>query len=112
LKKPIFIIFLLFISAYFLLSQFERQQYSTEPVILSKSSSPDIIMFGSQNCHYCTVARSFFRHHKLSYVENDIDISEKHRQMFYLMGGQGTPLIIVNKQLIHGFDEKRIRDAL
>jgi len=69
-------------------------------------------MFGSQSCHYCAIARSFFKKHKLSYTENDIDQSIKHREMFYRLGGQGTPLIIVNKSIIHGFDEKQIRAAL
>ncbi len=112
MKNLLFIISLLFISAYILISQFEKQQYSTDPITLSKAEPPQILMFGSRNCHYCSIARSFFEHHKLAYEERDIDESEKNRQMFYLMGGQGTPLIIVNKEIIHGFDEDKIRDAL
>jgi len=111
-KNPLFIIALLFISAYVLISQLQKEQYSTDPIILSNVEAPQILMLGSRNCRYCTIARSFFEYHKLSYEERDIDNSEKNLQMFYLMGGQGTPLIIVNKEIIHGFDEDRIRKAL
>ena len=112
MKTPFFIILVLFISAYILVSQFGKQQYSTESIIFSKSVPPKILMFSSKSCRYCSTARSFFDYHKLSYKERDIDTSDKNRQMFYLMGGKGTPLIIVNKDIIHGFDEYKIRKAL
>lgn len=76
------------------------------------TTPPQIIMFGSQSCEYCKLARHFFDKHQLPYTENDIDISDKHRQTFDILGGKGTPLIIINKELIHGFDEAMIRDAL
>ena len=87
-------------------------EIAPDPIVFDKNRPPEIIMFSSQSCHYCDNARQFFNKYQLSYTENDIDISDKHRQMFSILGGKGTPLIIVNKEIIHGFDEDRIRKAL
>ena len=112
MKKPIVIIIALFLLFYYAISQLNNNDLTDEALIFDKNNPPSIIMFGSQSCHYCTIARSFFNQHNLPYTENDIDLSLKHRDIFYRLGGQGTPLIIANKTLIHGFDEKQLRQAV
>ena len=112
MKNPLLIIFALFIAAYFLVEQFSSSRFSTEPVVLTHANPPDIVMLGTQSCKYCQIAREFFNTQQLPYVEYDIEKSDKHRQMFYLLGGKGTPLIIINGTTIHGFDEWAIRNAL
>jgi len=111
-KNPFLVIAGLFLIFYYIVSQLSNNELSDEPVVITKQNPPKIVMFGSQSCNYCAIARSFFKKHSLPYVENDIDQSIEHREMFYRLGGQGTPLIIVNKSIIHGFDEKQIRTAL
>ena len=101
-----------FLIFYYFFSQLDTHNTFNEPIVFSSNNKPEIIMFGSQSCHYCATARDFFTRHDLNYIENDIDLSLEHRNMFYRLGGQGTPLIIVNKKIIHGFDEKSIREAL
>ena len=112
MKYPFLIIAGLFLVFYYAVSQLSNSNLSDDPVVINQSNPPEIIMFGSQSCHYCAIARSFFKKHKLAYIEKDIDQSIEHREMFYRLGGQGTPLIIVNKSIISGFDEKQIRNAL
>jgi len=111
-KQPAIIIFVLFIAGFFLVQHFSKQMISDEPLVLSKTSTPEIIMYSSQNCPYCYIAKEFFKKHKLAYTEYDIDRSEKNMQMFYLLGGRGTPLVIINKEIIYGFDEQLMRKAL
>jgi len=112
MKSPILIIAGLFLVFYYAVSQLSNNDLSDEPVVFNKANPPEIVMFGSQSCRYCAVARSFFKKHELPYIEHDIDQSVKHREMFYRLGGQGTPLIIINKSIIRGYDEKQIREAL
>jgi mycoredoxin len=110
-KQPAFIIFTLFIVGFFVLQHFSKKLLSDEPLILT-NPEPVIIMYGTQNCPYCVLTKTFFEKHKLPYIEYDIERSEKHMKMFYLLGGKGTPLIIINKEIIHGFDESLMRKAL
>ena len=112
-KQPAIIIFVLFIAGFFLVQHFSRQMISDEPLVLTKANPPEIFMYSTQNCAYCYITKDFFKKHNLPYTEYDIDRSEKHMQMFYLLGGRGTPLvIIINKEIIHGFDERLMRNAL
>lgn len=112
MKSPLFIIAALLVAAYVLVNQYSSSAFSAEPVVLNRADPPEILMFGTQSCRYCSIARAFFDTHKLPYVEQDIEVSDKHLQMFYLLGGTGTPLIIINGDVIHGFDEMAIRRAL
>ena len=112
MKTPFFIIAGLFLVFYYAISQLSNSNLSDEPVVISTQGAPEIIMFGSQSCHYCAIARTFFKKHQLPYTEKDIDLSINDREMFYRLGGQGTPLILVNKSIIHGFDEVLLRKAL
>ncbi len=111
LKHPLFIIFGLFFAGYFIVQQYARSYISDAPLVLTKTP-PQIVMYGTRNCMYCVIAKQFFEKHQLPYTEYDIEVSDKHMQTFYLLGGRGTPLLIVNRQLIHGYDEQLIRDAL
>jgi glutaredoxin len=111
-KNAFFVITILFLAAYFLVSNYSSEHLSDEPVTLTRAEPPEILMFSTQSCKYCRLARKFFALHKLPYDERDIEASDKDMQVFYLMGGKGTPLIVVNGEVIHGFDEQAIRDAL
>jgi glutaredoxin len=111
-KKPLFIILSLFLVSYYVISQLSNDDLSDEPVVISTEQPPEIIMFTNQSCTSCAIARTFFKKHKLAYTEKDIERHAQHREMFYRLGGQGTPLIIINKAIAHGFDEKQIRGML
>ncbi len=110
--QPIVIIFVLFIGGFFLVQNFATQMLSDEPLILTNANPPEIIMYGTQTCSYCYITKSFFNKHNLPFVEYDIERSKKHMEMFRLLGGRGTPLVIINKQIIHGFNEELMRKAL
>ena len=111
-KQPAIIIFVLFIAGFFLVQHYSKQMISDEPLVLKKANPPEIVMYSTQNCPYCYITKEFFKKHNLPFKEYDIDRSEKHMQMFYLLGGRGTPLVIINKEIIHGFDERLMRKAL
>ncbi|MDX1353626.1 MAG: glutaredoxin family protein, partial [Thiomicrorhabdus sp.] len=111
-KHPLFIIVALFFVGFFFVKQYAEKYISDAPIVLNKANPPKIIMYGSQTCMYCHIAKRFFEKHNLPYTEYDIDTSDKHREMFYILGGRGTPLLIVNDEIIHGYSERLIRDAL
>ncbi len=111
-KQPILWVFAFFIAGYFIVRQFSQSYISDEPLIIDRANPPEIIMYGTQSCMYCFIAKEFFNKHQLAYTEYDIEASDKHMQTFYLLGGRGTPLLIVNREIIHGYDEQLIRDAI
>ena len=112
MKNPFFIIGGLFLLTYIVISQFSAERISDKPVTLNTANPPEILMLASDTCQYCTLARAFFTKHKLPYTEKNIDTDEDSRRVFDLMNGRGTPLIIINGKIIHGYDEDMIRNAL
>lgn len=111
IKHPLVLIIGFLAIAFVFLQQNSSTYISDKPLVLNQNN-PEIHIYSSQNCKYCHIAKDFFNKHNLSFKEFDIDTSEKHMQTFYLLGGRGTPLLIVNKQIIHGYDERLIRNAL
>ena len=109
-QKPAFIIVLLLFFAYSL-SQLGKF-IPHEALVFDRQNPPKILMLSTQDCAYCAKARDFFKQYQLPYRELDIEASDKNMQMFQLLGGQGTPLIIIEGVTIHGFDENGIRQAI
>ena len=112
MRNPFIIIAIGFLALFFVVEHYSTNLLSDEPISLTRANPPEIVMFGTRSCRYCYLAKEFFAKHNLPYIEHDIEISDKHRELFYMMGGRGTPLLIVNGQIIHGFEESLIRDAL
>jgi len=109
-KKGYFFVALLLFFIYSF-TQLGNQQ-SNENIIFNKEKPPKILMLGTQSCRYCKQARSFFKKYELPYSELDIEASDKNMQMFQLLGGRGTPLIVIDGQTLQGFDESSIRRAI
>ncbi|TNF36061.1 MAG: glutaredoxin family protein [Gammaproteobacteria bacterium] len=112
MKNPLLLIAIGFLVLFFVVGHYAENRLSDEPVQLTRANPPTIVMFGTRSCGYCQLAKQFFARHQLPYTEHDIELSDKHRELFYLMGGRGTPLLIVNGEIIHGFEENLIRAAL
>jgi glutaredoxin len=112
MKRSFLIIVAIFAIGIVQVRHFATPAFSDEPVVLTRNQAPEITMFSSQSCKYCAIARSFFEKNQLSYTEYHIENSDKDWEMFQLLGGTGTPLIIVNGNIIHGFDEHAIRSSL
>ena len=108
---PLFFISAIIIALYIIAGNHSNSPLSEEPLILHHNP-PQIVMFGTPECPYCQLARQFFDKHHLPYIEHDIEASDEQRKIFDLLGGRGTPLLIINKQLIQGFDEDEMRKAL
>ncbi|MDQ1362928.1 MAG: hypothetical protein QG652_788 [Pseudomonadota bacterium] len=110
-RLSLLFIFTAISALYFLAVLRSQPGLSDQPLVLH-TTPPEIIMFGTQSCGYCRQARQFFEKHHLPYTERDIEASDEHRKNFDLLGGRGTPLLIINRQLLHGFDEQAVRKAL
>jgi len=67
---------------------------------------PNITIYGSESCSYCTAARMLLKRKGLAY--NDILVSrdpDKHAEMIARSGNHSVPQIFIGEQAIGGFDE-------
>lgn len=72
-----------------------------------------VTIYTTPTCVYCKMAKDFFRKNNIKYKEIDVSRSDKAAEEMVEKSGQmGVPVITVEKEVIIGFDEKRLRKAL
>ena len=72
-----------------------------------------VSIYSTPTCHYCNLAKDFFKEHKIDYTAYDVlsDL-EKRKEMVAKSGQMGVPVIMVDDQIIVGFDEDTLRELL
>ena len=73
---------------------------------------PEIILYGTSWCGYCTAARNFFEANGIRYTEFDVEKSTEGYEGHKKMGGGGVPLIVVGGEAMHGYNEAGLRQML
>ena len=70
-----------------------------------------ISVYSTQNCPYCRMAKAFLDKHGVPYESIDVgtdgDAAEK---MIELSGQRGVPVIVIDDEVIVGFDSQRLNE--
>lgn len=72
-----------------------------------------VTIYSTPTCHFCGMAKEFFKANNVEYTEHDVasDI-EQRRIMIEKSGQMGVPVITVGDKLVVGFDEPQLRALL
>ena len=76
-------------------------------------SQPNVIVFSTPTCAYCSQAKRFLREHHVRF--SDVDVSRDPRAASDLQrrtGQLGVPVILVNNRPIVGFDQPKLAQLL
>jgi len=80
--------------------------YQILSVLMSK-----VTVYSTQHCQYCRMAKAFLDKHGVPY--ESIDVGEDERaaeKMIALSGQRGVPVIVVDDEVIVGFDSQRLNE--
>jgi len=81
------------------------------PVILYDMQN--IQIYTSPTCHYCHAAKEYFSEIGVAYKEYDVSTDSAAREDMLKKSGQlGVPVIIIDGNLIIGFDRRKIDQLL
>jgi glutaredoxin 3 len=72
-----------------------------------------VLMYTTPTCVYCRRVKAFFQEHNVEYQE--IDVSSDHaavEEMVKKSGQMGVPVIEIDGDIIIGYNEAALRDAL
>jgi len=72
-----------------------------------------VIVYGTANCKYCTMAKDFFKEKNVEFEE--INISEnpdKKKEMIEMSGQMGVPVILVDSEVVLGFQKNKLVELL
>ncbi len=83
---------------------FGRPDYSTV--------ENEVILYATEWCGYCQKTRELFKEHNISFVEYDIEKSEKGHEEYKRLGGIAIPLLKINGKVIHGYRPQMILASL
>ena len=73
----------------------------------------NVIIYSTPSCHFCHMAKEFFKANKIAYTEHDVaGDMEKRKEMIEKSGQMGVPVIIIGDEIIIGFDKPIIAKAL
>ena len=72
-----------------------------------------VTIYSTPSCHFCQLAKAFFKEHNISYTEHDVaSDAERRKEMVELSGQLGVPVIHVDDTVLVGFQEKLLSDLL
>lgn len=74
---------------------------------------PKVEIYSTPTCHYCSMAKDFFKSHNVEYVDYDVQSDEVRRnEMVEKTGQMGVPVIYIDDQLVIGFDKAKLMELL
>ena len=73
----------------------------------------NVTIYSTVTCHYCALAKEFFKANKVPYTEYNVGTDlAKRKEMVDKSGQMGVPVIDVAGEIIVGFDEDRLKELL
>lgn len=74
---------------------------------------PNVTIYSTPKCPYCTKAKDYFKEHNVPYVEKDVAVDVAAREeMIHKTGQLVVPVIDIDGKIILGFDRPRIAELL
>ena len=73
----------------------------------------NVTIYSTPSCHFCHMAKELFKANNIVYTEHDVASNlEKRKEMIEKSGQMGVPVIIIDNELIVGFDRPKISKLL
>lgn len=71
-------------------------------------------IYTTPTCHFCHMAKEFFTENNVAFTNYDVaSDTEKRAEMMQKSGQLGVPVIVIDdKDLIVGFDQKHLSELL
>lgn len=70
-------------------------------------------IYSTPSCSYCHMAKDFFKKNDVAYEDFDVAVNlDKRKEMVEKSGQMGVPVILIDGELIVGFDKAKISGLL
>ena len=72
-----------------------------------------VIIYSTPSCHFCHAAKEFFKEKGVVYTEFDVASNlEKRKEMVEKSGQMGVPVILIDNDMVIGFNKPKIVQLL
>lgn len=73
----------------------------------------NVTIYSTPSCHYCHMAKEFFTANNIAFTNFDVaGDAEKRKEMVEKSGQMGVPVILIDNDLVIGFDKPKITKLL
>lgn len=76
------------------------------------TAQPAVVLYATSWCGYCAATRELFEQNGIRYTELDIEKSTEGYEGHKKLGGRGVPVIAIDDEVVHGFNEDALRAQL
>ncbi len=74
---------------------------------------PEVVIYSTPTCHFCTLTKDFFAKHNVQYTNHDVATDfEKRQEMIDMTGQMGVPVIRIGNDIVIGFDKDKLVELL
>ncbi len=74
---------------------------------------PLIEIYSTPSCHYCHLAKDWFRELGAKYVDYDVSVNmDKRMEMREITGQMGVPVIKIGNDIVIGFNQPKLAELL
>lgn len=75
--------------------------------------SKSVTIYSTQTCPWCTTAKNYLDEKGIQYTDKDVSSDQSAAQEMIAKSGQmGVPQILINDEIVVGFDQARIDSLL
>ncbi len=72
-----------------------------------------VTIYTTPTCHFCQMAKEFFAEKGVQFTAYDVaSDAQKRQEMIQMTGQLGVPVIVVNDDIMVGFDRNRLATKL
>jgi len=77
------------------------------------AQAKSVIIYSTPTCHFCQMAKEFFKEKGIEYAEYNVltDLG-KRQEMIDKTGQMGVPIIMVDGHIVVGFDRTEVSSLL
>ena len=73
----------------------------------------NVTIYSTPSCHFCHMAKEFFKEKNIAYTEYDVaGDAGKRKEMIEKSGQMGVPVIFIGEEMIIGYDKPKIVQLL
>jgi len=72
-----------------------------------------VTIYSTPACHFCQSAKEFLTENKVEYTEHNVaEDAEKRQEMMEKTGQMGVPVIVIENEIMVGFDKSKLSELL
>ncbi|MBI2005009.1 glutaredoxin family protein [Patescibacteria group bacterium] len=73
----------------------------------------NVTIYSTPTCHFCHMAKEFFNEKGVPFTNYDVSVdAAKRQEMIQLTGQLGVPVIVIDGDLMVGFDRAKLAAKL